>query len=70
MMRPMVTIGLVGFYLVGLLVNLIQQIIPASVFGFEFSYVHPEHLVKLIVVVVGFWFTGRTIEKIADIVKR
>ena len=70
MMRPMVTIGLVGFYLVGLIVNLIQQIIPSSVFGFEFSYVHPEHLVKLIIVVVGFWFTGRTIEKIADIVKR
>ena len=70
MMRPMVTIGLVGFYLVGLIVNLIQQIIPASVFGFEFSYVHPEHLVKLIIVVVGFWFTGRTIEKIADIVKK
>lgn len=70
MMRPMVTIGLVGFYLVGLVVNLIQQIVPSSVFGFEFSYAHPEHLVKLIIVVVGFWFTGRTIEKIADIVKR
>jgi hypothetical protein len=27
-------------------------------------------LVKLIIVVVGFWFTGRTIEKIADIVKK
>jgi len=70
MMRPMVTIGLVGFYLIGLLVNLIQQIVPSSVFGFEFSYVHPEHLVKLIIVVVGFWFTSRGIEKIAEIVKR
>jgi hypothetical protein len=70
MMRPMVTIGLVGFYLLGLFVGMIQQIIPSDVKGFEFTYIHPDSLVEVTKWIVAFWFTSRGIEKIAEIVKR
>lgn len=66
--RPLLSFGLVGLILLYGLIQLIAQIFP-YVMGLEFLPVPPAWLEKTTLIVIGFWFTGRTAEKIAKIIK-
>lgn len=70
MIRPLIGAGLVGFYLLGLFVQLVQQIFPSSRAGLEFIYTHPDSIVVVTKWVVAFYFTSRGIEKLSEILKR
>jgi hypothetical protein len=61
--RPLLSFGLIGLFMVYGIVALIQQLFP-TVRGLEFAIVFPPALVKRALAVVGFWFGGRTIEKV------
>jgi hypothetical protein len=66
--RPLLSLGLVGTYLAYCWVHLISQMFP-HVVGFEFLPEFPPALIKVTIWVCGFWFVGRTVEKVTDIVK-
>lgn len=66
--RPLLSFGLVGLILLYGLIQLVAQIFP-YLMGLEFLPVPPAWLEKTTLIVIGFWFTGRTAEKIAKIVK-
>lgn len=66
--RPLLSLGLIGTFILICFVFLIQQVFPRA-FGLEFMIVFPPELVSISKVVVGFWFGGRTIEKAIDIFK-
>lgn len=61
--RPYLSFGLIGLFMLYGLAALVQQLFP-RVFGLEFMIIPPESLVKIAMVVVGFWFGGRSLEKI------
>ena len=61
--RPLLSFGLVGLFMLYGILALVQQIFP-TILGLEFIIVPPEALVKITVIVVGFWFGGRSLEKI------
>lgn len=67
--RPLLSLGLVGMFILICFVYLLQQIFP-TLLGFEFMITFPPELVSITKVVVGFWFGGRTVEKLAEIVKK
>lgn len=66
--RPLLSFGLVGLIMAYGLINLIHGIAP-YLMGLEFALVPPEWLKSMAVVVVKFWFVGRTVEKIVEIYK-
>ena len=66
--RPILSFSLVGLIIAYGIINLIQQLAP-NVFGLEFMIAVPAWLVELARWVVGFWFGGRTIEKVVSIFK-
>jgi len=66
--RPLLSFGLVGLFVVYGITSLVQQLFPL-VPGFEFAIVFPPELVTIIKWVVGFWFGGRSLEKIIDTVR-
>lgn len=61
--RPLLSFGLIGLFMLYGIVALIQQLLPTTK-GLEFAIVFPPALVKIALAVVGFWFGGRTIEKV------
>lgn len=61
--RPLLSFGLIGLFMLYGIVALIQQLFPTAK-GLEFAIVFPPALVKIALAVVGFWFGGRTIEKV------
>lgn len=66
--RPLLSFGLVGLIMAYGLINLIHGIAP-YLMGLEFALVPPTWLEKMAIVVVKFWFVGRTVEKVVDIFK-
>ena len=66
--RPLLSLGAVGLYLIYCFVILFAQIFPYW-FGFETMPVIPESLIKVTLWICGFWFVGRTVEKVVDIFK-
>jgi len=66
--RPMLSIGLVGTYIAFCWIHLYAQLFPYK-FGFEIAPVFPPSLIKVTLWVCGFWFVGRTVEKVTDIFK-
>ena len=66
--RPMLSIGLVGTYLAFCWIHLYAQLFPYK-FGFEIAPVFPPSLIKVTLWVCGFWFVGRTIEKVVEVRK-
>lgn len=66
--RPLLSFALVGTYLAYCWVTLIAQLFP-YLFGFEIPPVIPPSLIKVTLWVCGFWFVGRTIEKVVEIKK-
>lgn len=66
--RPVLSLGLIGLFMLYGLVSLFEQCFP-YLFGMEFLLVFPPALVTISLAVVGFWFGGRTIEKVASIFK-
>jgi len=64
----LLSFGLVGLILLYGLIQLIAQIFP-YLMGLEFLPVPPAWLERTTLIVVGFWFTGRTIEKVVSIIK-
>ena len=66
--RPILSLGAVGLYLIYCFVILFAQIFPYW-FGFETMPVIPESLIKVTLWICGFWFVGRTVEKVVDIFK-
>ena len=67
-MRPILTLGLVGTFDLFVIVIFVSQMFP-YVFGFEIPPVMPPELTSIVKVIIGFWFGGRTIEKVAKIIK-
>ena len=61
--RPILSFGLVGLFLAYGLIDLLHQIFP-YVMGLEFAPTPSDALVKVTIVVVAFWFGGRTVEKL------
>ncbi len=61
--RPLLSFGLIGLFMLYGIVALVQQLFP-TVRGLEFAIVFPPALVKIALAVVGFWFGGRSLEKI------
>jgi len=66
--RPLLSFGLVGTYLIHVYVRLVAQMFPYW-FGFEIAPTIPPSLIKVTLWVCGFWFVGRTIEKVVEIKK-
>ncbi len=66
--RPLLSFGLVGLIMAYGLINLIHGIAP-YLMGLEFALVPPTWLENMAIVVVKFWFVGRTVEKVVDIFK-
>ena len=66
--RPILSFGLVGLIFVYGIVGLYCQLFPYT-FGLEFIPAVPAWLEKTCLWVVGFWFGGRTIEKVVGIFK-
>lgn len=67
-MRPILTLGLVGTFDLFIIVIFISQMFP-YLFGFEIPPVMPPELTSIVKVIIAFWFGGRTIEKVAKIIK-
>jgi len=61
--RPLLSFGLIGLFMLYGIVFLVQQMFP-YLLGMEVLVVFPPALVKIALAVIGFWFGGRTIEKI------
>lgn len=68
MVRPLLSFGLVGLFILTAFLQIIQQIFP-RVFGLEFMIIISPDLIVMAKWVVGFWFVGRTVEKIVDTVR-
>lgn len=66
--RPLLSFGLIGTFILVILLRITGQLFP-YLFGLEFLLEIPPELVKVSYWVVGFWFGGRTVEKIVDTVK-
>jgi len=66
--RPLLSFGLVGTYLIHVYVRLLCQMFPYW-FGFEIAPTIPPSLIKVTLWVCGFWFVGRTVEKVVEIKK-
>jgi len=66
--RPLLSFGLVGMFILICFAYLVQQLFP-KLLGLEFMITFPPELVSITKVVIGFWFGGRTIEKVVDIFK-
>lgn len=64
--RPLLSFGLVGTYILYCLTFLIAQLFP-YLFGFEIPPVIPPSLVKITIAVCFFWFAGRSWEKVEKI---
>jgi len=60
--RPLLSFGLVGTYILYCLVYLVAQLFP-YLFGFEVPPVIPPSLIKVTLWICGFWFIGRSFEK-------
>ena len=60
--RPLLSFGLVGTYILYCLVFLVAQLFP-YLFGFEIPPVIPPSLIKVTLWICGFWFLGRSFEK-------
>jgi hypothetical protein len=67
--RPLLSFGLVGLIMAYGLINLIHGIAP-YLMGLEFALVPPMWLEDMAIVVVKFWFVGRTVEKVVEIYKK
>ena len=67
-MRPILTFALVGTFDLFVIVIFVSQMFP-YLFGFEIPPTIPPELVKVVNIIVMFWFGGRTIEKVAKIIK-
>lgn len=66
--RPLLSFGFCGLFIVYGVAFLCQQLFPL-IFGWEFAINFPPELVTITKWVVGFWFGGRTVEKVVDIFK-
>jgi len=60
--RPLLSFGLVGTYILYCITFLIAQLFP-YLFGFEIPPVIPPSLIKVTLWICGFWFLGRSFEK-------
>lgn len=67
--RPLLSFGFCGLFIIYAIMFLCQQLFP-FVAGFEFRIIFPPELVIITKWIVGFWFTGRTVEKIAEIIRK
>lgn len=61
--RPFLSFGLVGLFMAYGIVGLLHQVFP-YVMGLEFMPEPSTALIKVTLYVVGFWFGGRTVEKV------
>ena len=66
--RPLLSFSLVGLIITYGLINIIHGIFP-YVMGLEFALVPPAWLKDMAIIVVKFWFVGRTAEKIVKTLK-
>ena len=64
--RPMLSFGLVGTYILYCLAYLVAQVFP-HLTGFEIPPVIPPSLIKVTIAVCFFWFAGRSWEKVVKI---
>lgn len=62
MTRPIISFGLVGLFVIGVLIQFGQQI-----FGSSYVLELPPQLLQLCKWVVAFWFSSRGIEKVVGI---
>ena len=61
--RPILSFGLVGLFMTYGIAGLLHQIFP-YVMGLEFAPEPSDALIKVTLIVIGFWFGGRTVEKL------